>query len=249
MSDIFYFRDFSMRQAPSGQRINTDSCVFGSLIGAANVAPKHIIDIGTGTGLLALMLAIRFPHSYITAVEPEIDIANVARENFSSSAWRDRIDLKIKRAQDLPQDLNQSFDFVLCNPPYFQNSSLSNDRLRDVARHNIDLTPPDLYTAMSRLMTDNGSAWLSFPEYQTELWLEAGENAGLHLTHHTLIKDHPEARPHIAIGGWSKRKPFAVSNDEFHYRVAHRGPQSERMKAFRDQWFPGHYNLQFSVPH
>lgn len=249
MSDTFYFRDFSMRQAPSGQRINTDSCVFGSLIGGLEASPKHIIDIGTGTGLLALMLAIRFPESSITAVEPEVDIANVARENFNSSAWRERIDLKTNRAQDLPDDLNESFDFVVCNPPYFQNSSLSNDRLRDVARHNIDLSPPDLYTAMSRLMTEDGSAWLSFPEHQTELWTESGTNAGLHLTHQTLIKDHPDARPHIAIAGWSRHRPLSIANDVFHYRVAHRGPQSDRMKAFRDQWFPGHYNVQFSVPH
>ena len=238
-----------MRQASSGQRINTDSCVFGSLIGAQNVVPKKVIDIGTGTGLLALMLAMRFPKCHITGVEPELAIADIARENFKSSEWRDRLDLKTSRAQDLPDALNGSFDFVLCNPPYFQNSSLSNDRLRDIARHNVDLSPAEMYQAMSRLMTLDASAWLSCPEYQTDLWLEAGTAAGLHLTHQTLIKDHPDAKPHIAIAGWSKVKPTQVVGDIFHYRVAHRGPQSERMKAFRDQWFPAHFNTQFSVPH
>lgn len=244
MSDIFYFRDFSMRQAVSGQRINTDSCVFGALIGP-QANPKSILDIGTGTGVLSLMLAIRFPNGKITAVEPEVAIARVAENNFKASPWHDRIDLKILRAQELSPEHHGTYDFVLCNPPYFQNSTFSPDRLRTVARHNADLSPAELYDSMSKMMTLEGSAWLSFPEDSTPLWLDAGFGAGLHLTHQLVVSDHPDARPHMTIAGWSKQRPIVLHQSQIHYRNSRQGPHSTWMKSFRGEWFPAHYNVQF----
>lgn len=238
-----------MRQAPSGQRVNTDSCVFGGVIGAADDKPKRILDIGSGTGVLTLMLAIRFPESHITAVEPEQEIAVVAKENFSNSKWSDRITLKTLRAQELCPKVDGRYDFVLCNPPYFQNSMFSPDRLRTVARHNADLSPEELYQSMSKVTTDDGSIWVSFPEDDTALWLEKGYNENLSLTHHIVIKDHPGARPHMTIAGWSKKTTNSVSRAMINYRLHHRGPQSEWMKNFRAQWYPAKYNDQFAVPH
>lgn len=242
--DVFHFRQFSMRQAPSGQRINTDSCAFGALIGP-EAMPAKILDIGSGTGVLALMLAVRFPEAMITAVEPERSIAEVARENFLASPWNQRIHLEISRAQDLIPEIHGIFDFVLCNPPYFQNSLLSDDRLRMVARHNTDLCPDELYLCMLRMMSEQGSAWVSFPEDNTALWVDEGIKAGLHRTHHMIIKDHPTAKPHMAIVGWSRRKPDKVIEDEIYYRTEHKGRVSEWMRAFRQEWYPEKYNAQF----
>jgi tRNA1Val (adenine37-N6)-methyltransferase len=243
--DVFHFRDFSMSQAPSGQRVNTDSCVFGAVIGSAELTatpPKKMIDIGTGTGVLALMLALRFPESTITGIEPEASIAEVARKNFEASLWKDRLDVLCLRAQDLDPGRHGLFDFVLCNPPYFQNSMLSNDRLRAVARHNSDLSPEELYLAMTRVMTPDGSAWLSFPEDSTGLWMERGLQSGLHPTHQIIVKDHPEAKPHMSIVGWSRTKPAGIATETIHYRAAPRGDMSPWMRDFRRQWYPARYN-------
>jgi tRNA1Val (adenine37-N6)-methyltransferase len=243
--DFFHFRQFSMRQASSGQRVNTDSCVFGALIGPS-AQPLKILDIGTGTGVLALMLAARFPNAMITAVEPEAAIADVAYENFSNSPWNDRINLHVTRAQDLDVTRYGKFDFVLCNPPYFQNSMTSDDRLRMVARHNMDLSPAELYQSMRQIMTDHGSTWLSFPEDSTRLWLDEGMRAGLHCTHHMTIKDHPEAKPHMVITGWSNAKPTALAEDVICYRSEHKGGLSDWMRTFREEWYPARYNAQFA---
>lgn len=241
MNDVFYFRDFSMHQAPSGQRVNTDSCVFGALINPG-ADPVKILDIGSGTGLLSLMMAIRFPAARITAIEPEVIIADVARINFAESKWQERIELKQLRAQDLNSAQHGTYDFVFCNPPYFLSSTLSADRLRAVARHTVDLLPAEIYSAMSRMMTDDGTAWLSFPEDRTEHWLKHGVTSGLYQTHHITVQDNPEARPHMTIAGWSKAKPASIQTDNICYRSERQGEQSPWMKAFRDQWFPAKYN-------
>lgn len=244
-ADVFHFRDFSMRQASSGQRVNTDSCVFGALIGPG-AKPRRVLDIGSGTGVLTLMLANRDPEALITALEPESLIADVARENFATSPWRERIDLLTIRAQDLDPEIHGTFDFVLCNPPYFQNSMISDDRLRMVARHNTDLSPDELYQSMGRVMTDDGSAWVSFPGDSMDLWMKSGRAAGFHARHMITVKDHPDASPHMVVVGWQRPEAERLQEDVVHYRIAHKGSMSDWMKAFRDDWYPARYNAQFN---
>lgn len=242
--DVFHFRDFSMHQATSGQRVNTDSCVFGALIGR-DINPKKALDIGSGTGVLALMLAARCPDVQITAVEPELEIADVARQNFASAPWKERINLLTLRAQDLEPDIHGRFDFVFCNPPYFQNSMTSGDRLRTVARHNTSLSPNDLYKSMKRMMSDDGSAWVSFPGDSASLWMDSGKQAGLHPTDIITVKDHPDATPHMVIVGWSQELAMPIKEETIYYRDSRNGKMSPWMKSFRETWYPARFNTQF----
>lgn len=242
MSDIFEFRDFSMLQAGVGQRINTDSCVFAELVAGVDCQPQRILDIGAGTGVVTLMLAHRFPCATITAIEPESSIADVAQKNFAQAVWRDRIDLLRVRIQDFAVAPSEAFDLVLCNPPYFQNSTLSTDRATEVARHNSDLAPAEIYPALVRHMTPDGSAWLSFPESCSDLWLREGKALGLHPTHHIFLSDHPAAKPHIAVVGWSRSKPRDVVTSRLCYRTAPQGALTPWMQSFRKKWFPARFN-------
>lgn len=233
-----------MRQAPSGQRINTDSCVFGALIGR-DFNPKKALDIGSGTGVLALMLAARDPDVLITAVEPEPEIADVARQNFTESPWLERLDLLTLRAQDLDPDIHGRFDFVFCNPPYFQNSMISDDRLRTVARHNTTLSPNELYQSMKRMMSDDGSAWVSFPGDSLSLWMERGRQAGLYPMDVMTVQDHPDATPHMIIVGWTQQTTKSIKEETIYYRDSQNGKMSAWMKSFRETWYPARYNSQF----
>lgn len=242
MADIFEFRDFSLLQASAGQRINTDSCVFAELICAAGITPQRILDIGAGTGVVTTMLAHHFQNARVTAVEPESSIADVAHKNFAQDIWLGRITLQQARIQDLAGEAGEQFDLVLCNPPYFQNSTPSFDRATEVARHNSDLSPSDIYAGMRRNMTLSGSAWLSFPEESADLWFNEGRKQGLHLTHHFILSEHPTAKPHISVAGWSKAKPPEVITSKFIYRIAPQGALSPWMKVLRRKWFPAKFN-------
>ena len=242
MSDVFEFRDFSMLQASVGQRINTDSCVFAALVGDESRPPRRILDIGAGTGVVTLMLSLRFPAATLTAVEPESSIAAVARTNFSQVAWRDRFALLEDRIQDLDAEQCGVYDLVLCNPPYFQNGMLSADRITAMARHNADLSINEIYQAMLRLMADGGSAWLSFPADDADLWLSEGRVLGLHPTEYILVSDHANCKPHIVVVGWSRLQPTIMKERALHYRTSLQGPLSPWMQEFRKRWFPARFN-------
>lgn len=231
-----------MLQAPTGQRINTDSCVFAELVGEGGPPPQRILDIGTGTGVVTLMLALRFPQARITAVECEASVADVAQKNFDQEPWRERIDLRRVRIQDLDAAQCGSFDLVLCNPPYFQNSMPSTNLATAVARHNFDLSPLETYQAMRRLMTPDGSAWLSFPADYTDLWISEGKTLGLHPIHHVVISDHPVAKAHVAVVGWSLTQPASVVASTLFYRTVAQGALSPWMQSFRRKWFPARFN-------
>ncbi len=184
----------------------------------------------------------KFKNATITAVEPESSIADVAQNNFNQDLWHGRITLQRVRIQDLVGTPEEQFDLVVCNPPYFQNSMPSSARATEVARHNSDLSPEEIYAGMRRHLTLAGSAWLSFPEKSAELWFKVGKECGLHLTHQITLREHPTAEPHIVVAGWSRIKPVDVIASEFFYRIAPQGALSPWMKSMRKKWFPAEFN-------
>ena len=237
---VFEFKDFKMHQALSGQRINTDSCVFASLTGSL-VEPKTIVDIGTGTGVVALMLASKFPNAKILAVEPEDKILQIARENFDRSPWSSRISCLGVRAQDLAVMLNTKFDLNALNPPYFLSGPLAGEYLRAVARHTFSLGPKDVFSILADLMHDGSEGWISCPTIDLDHWIAAGKASGLNLFRRIYICDHMDAKSHIAVLGWSHTDK-GLTEDRICYRDHQDGPPSPWMRAFRERWFPDVYN-------
>ena len=230
-----------MRQAPSGQRINTDSCSFAGLIGEG-LNPIRILDIGTGTGVVALMLAKRFADAEILAVEPELSTLAIARENFQKSPWSNRLSVLGKRAQDLEAVDLGFFDFIACNPPYFHQIMPSADLLRNMARHTGTFHPRDVYQSFVRLLTAEGSAWLSCPSESLKNWVGWGEESGLHVCTEIQIHDHPQATPHITILGWKRSENNSPHIEHVYYRTGPSGGESEWMLNFRDDWYPQRFN-------
>lgn len=230
-----------MQQAPSGQRINTDSCVVAVLIGNG-ASPKKVLDIGAGTGVVSLFLAARFPDADIVAIEPEESIAAVARLNMVRSPWSVRLAVHCKRAQDVNESTFGRFDFVVCNPPYFHKSTPSNDFLRQIARHTTTLQPAEVFAAFDRVMTLGGTAWLSCPSLSEGEWLALGQSAGLSCFERVLVYDHPDAAAHITIQGWSRSYCEHPGTRKVYYRSERQGGPSAWMKEFRAAWFPSRYN-------
>ncbi len=138
--DFFEYKQFTIDQRHAGMKVGTDSDLLGTLAAGG----LRILDIGTGTGIISLMMAQRFPTAQITAVEIDDNAVTDAKSNFASSKFGERITLVHKSFQDYIKDIIKSdedslFDCIVCNPPYFEKSTESKDRSRTRARHTSSL--------------------------------------------------------------------------------------------------------------
>ena len=156
---MFRFKQFAVRQDRCPMKVGTD----GVLLGAwAEVRPgdRRMLDVGTGTGLIALMLAQRSA-ARITAVDVDAECATQAAENFAASPWADRLDAVAVAVQRY--DPVERFDLIVSNPPYYVDSLLSPDEGRNTARHAAGLPFGELAAAVVRLLAPGGRFALVLP--------------------------------------------------------------------------------------
>ncbi|MCQ2284787.1 MAG: methyltransferase [Bacteroidales bacterium] len=135
--DVFEYRQFTIRQTHAAMKVGTDS----DLLGTLSQGGTQILDIGTGTGILSLMLAQRYPESRITAIEIDNDAILDARYNFEQSQYHNRISLEHISFQDYLEKHTgeETFDSIVCNPPYFDKSLECPNLGRARARHSSSL--------------------------------------------------------------------------------------------------------------
>lgn len=152
--DFFQFKNFSIHQGHAAMKLGTDSDLLGTLSDGGN----KILDIGTGTGVLSLMLAQRYPDAHITAVEIDDNAIIDAEQNFNESPYSDRISLIHTAFQDYAENSQKEiFDSVVCNPPYFDQSLECGDNVgRTRARHSSSLPFSDLIGGAYALLKQEG---------------------------------------------------------------------------------------------
>jgi tRNA1Val (adenine37-N6)-methyltransferase len=147
-------------------KVSTDACIQGAWTPADDTV-KRILDIGTGTGLLSLMLAQR-TDAIIDAVELDEAAAQQAKENTESSPWAERI--QIIQADATDYTAGEPYDMIFCNPPFFNNSLLSDKAARNMARHTHSLSYSQLFNAIQRNLSLTGYASIMLPPPEHELW-------------------------------------------------------------------------------
>lgn len=149
-------------------KIGTDGLLLGSWAGLEDA--ESILDIGTGTGLLALMAAQRNASARVFAVEIDADAAAQAQQNFRASPWGDRLQLRQGAIQRL--EFPQKFDHIICNPPYFSEGIRSAQKARRTARHSDSLSLRELMMSLDRLLAGQGKATLVIPFDQQKTLLQ-----------------------------------------------------------------------------
>ena len=172
-------------------KVSTD----GVLLGAWAPIEKStsILDIGTGTGLLALMAAQRNPSAHITAIEIDSDAAAQARENADASPWGERITIL---SADVREFSSQSpFDAIICNPPYFTRSLRNPDEARATARHDDTLSLEELTTLAPSLLADGGSVSIVLPIERRADIIPLMTMRGLFLLQQTTVLPTQEKSP------------------------------------------------------
>lgn len=182
-NDIFRFKQFSVRHDRCAMKVGTD----GVLLGAWGcVEGKRILDIGTGTGLIALMAAQRNPQADVLGIDIDEEAVLQAKENAQSSVFNSQ--LSILKQDILVYEPEKRFDAILCNPPFFKEDTLPDDRSRAWARNNKSLPFPLLIKKVASLLTDEGTFSVIVPFDLAKEIVSLGLNENLHLVSRCIVR-------------------------------------------------------------
>lgn len=169
-------------------KVGTD----GTLLGAWAQAPAgecRILDIGTGTGLVALMMAQRYPQSSIIGIDIDSETAVQAQENVAESSFSEKI--SICRADVREMEDAEGFDAIVCNPPYFVDSLVCSNHQRTTARHTVSLTYGELARSVSRLLKNEGLFSVVIPVESRSSFVAAAILEGFFLSRACMVRTMP----------------------------------------------------------
>lgn len=173
----FQFKQFTIHQDRCAMKVGTDGVLLGSWVDLTN--KKKLLDVGTGTGLIAIMMAQRFVDADITAIEIDKDAAIQAKENVQDTPWKDSVE--VKHCNFLSYSTTQKFDGIVSNPPYFSNDLISPDKQRTLARHNNHMTYAELINKVASLLSDDGNFSVVLPFDQKENFIFLCQESGLNV--------------------------------------------------------------------
>jgi tRNA1Val (adenine37-N6)-methyltransferase len=195
MDHVFHFRHFSVWQQHSAMKVGTDGVLLGAWVNVEHA--YDILDAGTGTGLIALMLAQRTGGiAHIDAVEIDGGAAIDARENFSRSNWRNQIVLyPVPLQQFLP---TRAYHLIVSNPPFFNQSLSSPKHHRNIARHTETLRHEELLDFANRWLTPSGRLAVILPTQSAKAFRIAAAARGLFPLRTTRVK----TAPHKPAARW-----------------------------------------------
>jgi tRNA1Val (adenine37-N6)-methyltransferase len=168
-------------------KVGTDGVLLGAWTNTMGI--KKILDIGTGTGLIALMLAQRSA-AIIDALEIDALAAGQALENVNNSPWNNRIHVICDSFQDYSKSKNQ-YDLIVSNPPYFKNSLRTPDNLRAMARHDDDLTMDEIICGLKNILVPEGRFCMIWPYSELQIVRTSFNKAGLFESRITYVSPLP----------------------------------------------------------
>ena len=189
-------------------KVGTDGVLVGAWA-SVRANDRTILDIGTGTGLIALMLAQRNPEAEVVAVEIDSESAAQARDNVAASLWSDRVTVEECAVQDFVSD--RKFDLIVSNPPYFVDSQKCPDGSRNTARHTDTLSFSELMKAAERLLAPDGRFAVIVPAEAAMSVVAAGN---LHLVRRCDVRTKPSAQPKRVMLEFSPRFEGAALREE-----------------------------------
>ncbi len=158
----FQFKQFTINQDRCAMKIGTDGVLLGAWTSLKN-NPSSILDIGTGTGIIALQLAQRSDAEIIDALEIDANAYEQAVENFENSEWGDRLFCYHASLEEFHQEIDEKYDLIVSNPPFYTDAFESENDARNKARFTSSLSFEVLFKAISKLLSNNGLFSLIIP--------------------------------------------------------------------------------------
>lgn len=188
-------------------KVTTDACIQGAW---TPVLPsvKRVLDIGTGTGLLSLMLAQRNPDIIIDAIELDSEAARQASENIALSAWKNRV--QVLEGDVINFTFTNKYDLIISNPPFFNDSLQSDKANKNMARHTAALGNNDLLKVITDNLNEGGYASILLPYKEYQIWKELLQESGWNEFDQLAISHRPEAAVKRVVSLFSKKEIAAI---------------------------------------
>lgn len=193
-STKFHFKHFTLHLSKSVMKVSTDSILLGSWANVENAI--NILDVGTGSGILSLLLAQKSNANFI-AIDVNEEAITLAEQNFASSKWANRLVAILASFQSL--QFENKFDVIISNPPYFQETIFSPKESRKNARHQVQLTFNELLFHTRRLLSPNGKAYFCVPFQSFAAFKNEAERQSLYVNQHLQVKATEAKSPYLSL--------------------------------------------------
>lgn len=202
----FQFKQFTVYQDKAAMKVSTDACIQGAIAAQywQKNQPGQILDIGSGTGLLSLMLAQELRQADIIALDIEEQAFLQTKENFSQSPWQERLTALHCALQSFEPGKN--FEAIICNPPFFHKHLNSTARDRNTARHDEGLSKEVLAQHISNLLSETGRCCLLYPASEWQSWTMAAAANNLFAEHIIQVQPYPDKASNRVIGFFGKEE-------------------------------------------
>lgn len=193
-------------------KVCTDACLFGAYMATELqiLSPNNILDIGTGTGLLSLMLAQK-TGACIEAVEIDSTAFEQAKENFTASPWKEKISIYNTGIAKL--EAGKKYDHIISNPPFFEADLRSNDEKKNFAKHDSSLTLENLLNAVDTHLTPEGSFSVLLPFHRTAYFEAAAAKLHFYPAKKILVKQTPKHNYFRSILIFSRKKTTTLTEE------------------------------------
>lgn len=189
-NSYFKFKQFTIEQGGCAMKVGTDGCLLGGWFDCSQ--SQRILDVGTGSGLIAIMAAQRC-NAMVTGIEIDNEAALQAKDNVKNSPWCDRVEIiKKDLLEYVPEEL---FDTIVSNPPYFVNSMKCDDASRTLARHSDSLGSEEFFACADRLLAPHGKVSIVIPCDIAEEWRRSAKGYGFVASRIAYIKTTPRKAP------------------------------------------------------
>ncbi|MDN3491339.1 tRNA1(Val) (adenine(37)-N6)-methyltransferase [Winogradskyella bathintestinalis] len=192
MTKPFKFKQFTVNQDRCAMKIGTDGVLLGAWA-SVDENPFSVLDIGAGTGVLSLMIAQRSAAENIEAIEIDADAYEQCADNFENSAWADRLFCYHASLLEFTEEINDKYDLIICNPPFYAEDYKTTDSSRDLARFNDAMPFSHLIYAVKNLLSEDGIFSVIIPYKEEANFVKLAIKADLFPNRICHLKGNPEA--------------------------------------------------------
>ena len=230
---MFSFKKFSIEQDRCAMKVGTDGVLLGAWTPLEN-NPFSILDIGTGTGIIALMLAQRSHAEQIDALEIDEDAYEQATDNFENSPWNDRLFCFHAALEEFVEEPEDEYDIIVSNPPFFSEDYKSDNSQRNLARFQDAMPFEDLIEAAALLLSENGIFAVIIPFKEEEKFLALAHEYELYPLKITRVKGTPTSEIKRSLLAFSRNENSEFPIDELIIETARHQYTPEYIELTKD---------------